>query len=85
MRSRSSQKTTSTSKNTSASQKRTTLKLEPSTANTRRINPLTAFINVPLSQEELSSTQSSSKRKGKEKGIMKDPSPSQEIEIQGDA
>ncbi|GAW08212.1 Rad17-domain-containing protein [Lentinula edodes] len=82
MRSRSSQKTTSTSKNTSASQKRTTLKLEPSTANTRRINPLTAFINVPLSQEELSSTQSSSKRKGKEKEIMKDPSPSQEIEIQ---
>ncbi|KAJ4474014.1 Rad17 cell cycle checkpoint protein-domain-containing protein [Lentinula edodes] len=82
MRSRSSQKTTSTSKNTSASQKRTTLKLEPSTANTRRINPLTAFINVPPSQEELSSTQSSSKRKGKEKEIMKDPSPSQEIEIQ---
>ncbi|KAJ3807435.1 Rad17 cell cycle checkpoint protein-domain-containing protein [Lentinula aff. lateritia] len=84
MRSRSSQKTTSTSKNTgkSASQKRTTLKLEPSTANTRRINPLTAFINIPLSQEELSSTQSSSKRKGKEREIMKDPSPTQEMEIQ---
>ncbi|KAJ3860845.1 Rad17 cell cycle checkpoint protein-domain-containing protein [Lentinula novae-zelandiae] len=87
MRSRSSQKTTSTSKNTSASQKRTTLKLEPSTANTRRINPLTA-VNVSAHYYQililncLLSSLSISKRKGKEKEIMKDPSPSQEIEIQ---
>ncbi|KAJ3740153.1 Rad17 cell cycle checkpoint protein-domain-containing protein [Lentinula detonsa] len=76
---RSASSTKSTGK--SASQKRTTLKLEPSTANTKRINPLTAvrplsssipimdisFVNVSLSQGESSSTPSSSKKKGKEK------------------
>ncbi|KAJ3725037.1 Rad17 cell cycle checkpoint protein-domain-containing protein [Lentinula guzmanii] len=69
---RSASSTKSTAK--SASQKRTTLKLEPSTANTKRINPLTAFVNVSLSQGESSSTPSSSKKKGKEKEVVKDPS-----------
>ncbi|KAJ3781672.1 Rad17 cell cycle checkpoint protein-domain-containing protein [Lentinula aff. detonsa] len=67
---RSASSTKSTGK--SASQKRTTLKLEPSTANTKRINPLTAFVNVSLSQGESSSTPSSSKKKGKEKEVVKD-------------
>ncbi|KAJ3999073.1 Rad17 cell cycle checkpoint protein-domain-containing protein [Lentinula boryana] len=60
MPARPSQRSASSTKSTgkSASQKRTTLKLEPSTANTKR---------------ESSSTPSSSKKKGKEKEVVKDP------------
>ncbi|KAE9384487.1 checkpoint protein Rad24 [Gymnopus androsaceus JB14] len=64
-----SQKPSSTAKKAGkpASQKRTTLKLEPSTANTKRINPLTAPPPTPSS--------SSSEVKGKAKEIVKEPSP----------
>ncbi|KAJ4474461.1 Rad17 cell cycle checkpoint protein-domain-containing protein [Lentinula aciculospora] len=84
---KSSQKSTFSAKNSgkSAFQKRSTLKLEPSFANTRRINPLTAFLNVPLSQGESLLTPSGSKKKGKEKVDFKaspSPSPVQELNRQ---
>ncbi|KIK63965.1 hypothetical protein GYMLUDRAFT_40178 [Collybiopsis luxurians FD-317 M1] len=59
----------------------TTLKLQPSTANTKRINPLTAFVN--LSQERPSSTPSSTKAKGKQKAKQVEKQPSPNLEENG--
>ncbi|KAJ3772800.1 Rad17 cell cycle checkpoint protein-domain-containing protein [Lentinula raphanica] len=64
--------TLSTKTGKTASQKRTTLRLEPSTANTKRINPMTAFVNASAPR---TTSSSSSKSKGKGKEVVKDLSP----------
>ncbi|KAF9070729.1 Rad17 cell cycle checkpoint protein-domain-containing protein [Rhodocollybia butyracea] len=82
MATKTSKKTTTNPKNAAkpTSQRRTTLKLEPSTANTKRINPLTAFVNLSQSQREVSSTPPPSARaKGKAKEVVRDVSPMGEL------
>ncbi|KAF5391137.1 hypothetical protein D9757_003028 [Collybiopsis confluens] len=70
-----------TGKSKSTSQQHTTLRLEPSTANTKRINPLTAFIN--FSQEVSPSAPPNTKAKGKLKAREATATPPLKVEEDG--